>query len=62
MAVLIVIGIVLTIVGVVFGAYLTICFAIAREDRIKWSLRREASTRSARTARVLVSRTGSQRD
>jgi hypothetical protein len=40
--------------GVVFGAFLTISLAMAREDRRKWSLRSKATTSSRQTARRLV--------
>jgi hypothetical protein len=54
MAALITIGVIVVVAGVVFGAYLRICLAIRREDRIKWSLRQEARDQYARSARTLV--------
>lgn len=54
MAALITIAIVLVLAGIAFGAYLRVCFAIRRDDRKKWSLRRDAPNRSARSARALV--------
>ena len=48
MASLIIIAMVVTVAGVVFGAYLGICFAICREDRRKWSLRSGRPTSSTR--------------
>lgn len=54
MAALITIATVGALTGVALGAYLKICFAIRREDRKKWSLRRSAPDQSAQTARSLV--------
>jgi len=50
--------------GVLLGAYLKICFAIRRDDRTKWSLRRGAPNRSAQNAREFVGITisGSKRE
>ena len=62
MASLIISTIVVTAGGVVFGAYLGICFAISREDRRKWSLRSKPSTFSAQTARAFVGISGTRRD
>jgi ABC-type amino acid transport system permease subunit len=59
---LIIATIVVTAAGVMFGAYLGICFAICREDRRKWSLRSGPSTFSAQTARALVGIKGTRRD
>ena len=53
-AALITIAIIVGIAGIVFGAYLRICFAIRREDRTKGSLRRDAPNQSAQSARALV--------
>lgn len=54
MAALITIGIVMAIAGVLLGAYLKICGAIRREDRRKGSLRFDAPSQSARSARSLI--------
>ena len=62
MASLIIITIVITVAGVVFGAYLGICLAISREDRRKWSLRSKPPTFSAQTARTLIGINGTRRD
>jgi hypothetical protein len=62
MASLIIIAIVVTVAGVVFGAYLAICFAICGEDRRKWSLRSGPSTASRQAARAFVGISGTRRD
>jgi hypothetical protein len=62
MASLIVITLVLTVAGILFGAYIKICFAIRREDRIKGSLRSDATSQSAQSARMLVGISGSRWD
>ena len=62
MASLIIIAMVVTAAGVVFGAYLGICLAIGREDRRKWSLRSGPPTCSAQTERALVGINGTRRD
>lgn len=54
MAALITIGIVMAMAGVLLGAYLKICWAIRREDRRKGSLRFDAPSQSARSARILI--------
>jgi hypothetical protein len=54
MAALIAISVVVAMTGVVLGAYLMVCFAIRREDRIKGSLRRDAADQVAQSARMLV--------
>jgi hypothetical protein len=54
MAALITIALVIAGAGVVFGAFLRICCAIRREDRTKWSLRRDAPSQAAQSARDLV--------
>jgi hypothetical protein len=59
---IIIITVVVTVTGVMLGAYLGICFAIRREDRRKWSLRSRPSTFSAQTARTLVGINGTRRD
>jgi hypothetical protein len=61
MASLIVIAIVLTLAGIVFGAYIKVSFAIRREDRSR-SLRLDAPTQSARAARHLVGISSSRWD
>lgn len=62
MASLIIITSVVTAAGVMLGAYLGICFAIAREDRLKWSLRSKPPTFSAQAARTFVGISGTRRD
>jgi hypothetical protein len=52
--VLIALAIVLVLIGGTIGAFLSLSFAIRREDRTRGSLRFDASTRSARSARTLV--------
>lgn len=54
MAALITIAIVVTIGGAALGAFLKICFAIRRDDRIKGSLRLDAPNQSAQSARDFV--------
>jgi hypothetical protein len=54
MATLVTIAIVVAIAGIAGIAYLRVCYAIRREDRKKWSLRRDAPDQSAQTARSLV--------
>lgn len=51
---LILIALIVAVAGVLFGAFLKICFAIRREDRTKWSLRRDAPSQAAQSARDLV--------
>jgi hypothetical protein len=51
---LILIAVVVAVAGVLFGAFLKICFAIRRDDRTKWSLRRDAPDQAAQSARDLV--------
>jgi hypothetical protein len=51
---LILIAVVVAVAGVLFGAFLKICFAIRREDRTKWSLRRDPPSQAAQSARDLV--------
>ena len=51
MATLIIIAIVLAGAGLLLGAYLKICSAIRREDRIKGSLRSDPPSRATRNAR-----------
>ena len=45
--------------GVTAGAFLGLCFAIRRDDRRKWSLRRDPPSSSTRVARSLVGLNGS---
>jgi hypothetical protein len=54
MAALITIAIVVAVAGIALGAYLKICFAIRRDDRTKWGLRRDAPDKSTQSARALV--------
>jgi hypothetical protein len=61
MASLIIIASVLTLTGVLFGAYVTLSFAIRRDDR-RGSLRFDATTPSAQTARDLVGISSSRWD
>ena len=62
MAALITISIIVAVAGVVFGAYLKICFAIRREDRKRGSLRLDAPNQSARSARDFVGISSSKWD
>ena len=62
MASLVVLGVVTIIVGTCIGAFLKLSFAIRREDRRRGSLRSDASTSSARSARTLVSLSSSRWD
>jgi hypothetical protein len=62
MAALMTITIVAVVAGIVFGAYIKICFAIRREDRTKWSLRRDAPSHAAQSARDLVGISSSRWD
>jgi len=62
MAALITIAIVTAMAGVLLGAYVKICGAIRREDRRKGSLRFDAPSQSARSARNLVGISNSKWD
>jgi hypothetical protein len=62
MASLIIVMVAVTVAGVMFVVYLGICFAIAREDHRKWSLRSKPTTFSHQAARFLVGITGTRRD
>jgi hypothetical protein len=62
MAALITIAVITALAGIVFGAYIKICFAIRGEDRTKWSLRSAAPSQSARSARTLVGMSSSRWD
>ena len=62
MAALITIAIVMAIAGVLLGAYIKICSAIRREDRMKGSLHFDAPSQSARSARSLVGISNSKWD
>ena len=62
MAGLVVLGVVTIIVGACIGAFLKLSAAIRREDRVRGSLRLDAPTISARTARTLVSLSSSRWD
>jgi hypothetical protein len=54
MASLVIVALVTVAAGILLGAYCAICFAISREDRVRGSLRADAASRSARSARVLI--------
>jgi hypothetical protein len=60
-AALITVGIVTAIAGVLLGAYVKVCGAIRREDRLKGSLRFDAPSQSARSARSLIGISNSKR-
>jgi hypothetical protein len=62
MAGLVVLGVVTIIVGACIGAFLKLSAAIRREDRVRGSLRLDASTSSARSARTMVSLSSSRWD
>jgi hypothetical protein len=62
MASLVVLGVVTIIVGTCIGAFLKLSFAIRREDRRRGSLRSDAASNSARSARTLVSLSSSRWD
>ena len=57
---LIIIGVVVTMAGGLCGAYLKICFAIRRDDRTRGSLRLDAPSQAAQSARDLVGISGSR--
>ena len=57
-----VLGIVTILMGACFGALLKLSFAIRREDKRRGSLRRDAPSPSAQTARTLVGITSSRWD
>jgi hypothetical protein len=58
---LVFIAFVTAVAGILFGAFLKICFAISREDRRKGALRSAARNSSARSARFVVGINGSER-
>ena len=62
MAGFVVLGIVTIIMGACIGAYLKLCWAIKREDRVRGSLRAGAPTISTQTARDLVAMSSSRWD
>lgn len=62
MAVLITLAIPMVLIGGTVGTFLTLSFAIRREDRLKWSLRSEPTSFSAQVARALVGINGSRWD
>ena len=62
MAGFVVLGIVVVILGACVGAYLKLCAAIRREDRIRGSLRLDAPSHSAQSARDLVGISSSRWD
>jgi hypothetical protein len=51
---LVIIAVVLVLAFVLGGAYLAVCLAIRREDRVRGSLRYGAASQSAQSARTLV--------
>lgn len=59
MAAFITVAIVMAVAGVVFGAFLTISFAIRREDKRR-SLSFDASSSSERAARAFIGVNGSR--
>ncbi len=60
MAALITIAIVAGVAALLFVGYLWLCLAMGREDRTKGSLRSDATSPSARSARKLVGLSGSK--
>ena len=62
MAGLVVLGLITIIVGGCIGAFLKLSFAIRREDRLRGSLRLDATNHSAQTARMLVGMSSSRWD
>ena len=62
MAGFVVLGIVMIIMGACIGAFLKLSFAIRREDRTRGSLRLDAPSYSAQTARDLVGISSSRWD
>jgi hypothetical protein len=62
MAVFVVLGTVVIIMGACIGAYCKLCSAIRREDRIRGSLRLDAPSHSAQSARDLVGISSSRWD
>jgi hypothetical protein len=55
-------SIIVAVAGVLFGAYLKICFAIRQEDRTRGSLRLGAPNQSAQSARDFVGISSSKWD
>jgi multisubunit Na+/H+ antiporter MnhC subunit len=62
MASLVVLVLVAIVMGVCLGAFLKLSFAIRREDRLRGSLRYDAPSHSAQSARALVGVTSSRWD
>jgi hypothetical protein len=62
MAGFVVVAIVMIIMGACIGAFLKLSLAIRREDRIRGSLRLDAPSQSAQTARALVGMSSSRWD
>jgi hypothetical protein len=62
MAALIAMTIIVTAAGVVFGAYIRICLAIRRDDRVKGTLRSDAPNQAAQSARDFVGISSSRWD
>jgi hypothetical protein len=48
--------------GVLVGGFLMVSFAISRDDRLRGSLRRDASSHSTRAARTLTGISGTRRE
>jgi hypothetical protein len=61
-AALAIMALIVALAGVVFGAYIKICCAIRREDRVKGALRSAPTSHSAQSARDLVGISSSKWD
>jgi hypothetical protein len=59
---LVVLVIIVTVIGVCLGVFLTLSLAIAREDRKRYTLRFDAPNSTGRAARTLVGLNGSRWD
>jgi hypothetical protein len=62
MATLVILGLITIVAGACIGAFVKLSFAIRREDRIRGSLRLDAPSFSAKTARDLVGMSSSRWD
>ena len=62
MATLVILGLITIVAGACIGAFVKLSFAIRREDRIRGSLRLDAPSSSAKTARDLVGMSSSRWD
>jgi hypothetical protein len=62
MATLVVLGLITIIASTCIGAFLKVSFAIRREDRTRGSLRLDAPSYSAQTARDLMGMSSSRWD